>query len=450
MGSPLAAPMSKDSMASITRQATGRRLIQFTGPDNRRKTLRLGAVSQRIAEAVKVRVEQLVAAAISGHAVDDGTAQWLAGLDDVFRAKLASIGLVSRRDAAGTLKAFLDDYVRARGDTKASTQIVYGHTRRNLIEYFGADRPLRDITPGDADEWRLWLKTKQGLADNTVRRRCGIAKQFFRTAVRKGLLATNPFADLAVAVQSNWARVYFINRDQAQRVLDACPDAQWRLLFALSRFGGLRCPSEHLSLRWSDMDWERNRMTVRSPKTEHHEGGAARQVPIFPELLPHLRAAFEEAPPGTEFVVSRYRDKKQNLRTQLTKIIRRAGLEPWPKLFHNLRSTRETELAETYPLHVVCAWIGNSQPIAMKHYLQVTDDHFAKAAAPVEHALQNALQQAAAPGRTPSREEIDRSGKPATCQEIRDDAKSCDSAEDGGMGVTGLESRSVTTCGHNE
>jgi len=56
-----------------------------------------------------------------------------------------------------------------------------------------------------------------------------------------------------------------------------------------------------------------------------------------------------------------------------------AGLEPWPKLFQNLRATRETELAETYPMHVVCAWIGNSAAIAAKHYLQVTDEHFDKA-----------------------------------------------------------------------
>jgi len=30
-------------------------------------------------------------------------------------------------------------------------------------------------------------------------------------------------------------------------------------------------------------------------------------------------------------------------------------------------------------MHVVCQWIGNSQPIAAKHYLPVTDDHFSKA-----------------------------------------------------------------------
>lgn len=60
--------------------------------------------------------------------------------------------------------------------------------------------------------------------------------------------------------------------------------------------------------------------------------------------------------------------------------MKRVGLKPWPKTFQNLRSTRETELAEEYPLHVVTAWLGNSEPVAAKHYLQITDDHFRSAA----------------------------------------------------------------------
>jgi site-specific recombinase XerD len=71
-----------------------------------------------------------------------------------------------------------------------------------LTEFFGPDKPLRNIRPGDADEWRLFLIGKR-LADNTVRRRCGAAKQFFRAAVRKGLVAANPFADLKAVVQGN-------------------------------------------------------------------------------------------------------------------------------------------------------------------------------------------------------------------------------------------------------
>jgi hypothetical protein len=86
-------------------------------------------------------------------------------------------------------------------------------------------------------------------------------------------------------------------------------------------------------------------------------------------LRPHLREVSEQAEKDTEYVITRYRHTNQNLRTYLFSIICWAGLKPWPKLFQNLRSTRETELAEEFPLHVVCAWIGNSQPIAAKHYL---------------------------------------------------------------------------------
>jgi hypothetical protein len=44
-------------------------------------------------------------------------------------------------------------------------------------------------------------------------------------------------------------------------------------------------------------------------------------------------------------------------------------------MLQNLRATRETELCEQFPLHVACAWIGNSATIAARHYLQTTDEH---------------------------------------------------------------------------
>ena len=121
----------------------------------------------------------------------------------------------------------------------------------------------------------------------------------------------------AVTVRANRERDHFVTRDDAAKVLEACRDAQWRLIYALSRYGGLRCPSEHLALRWNEIDWAGGRMTVRSPKTEHNEGGESRIVPIFPELRPYLDEAFfarDEPPSG--FVISKYRGGNTNLRTQ--------------------------------------------------------------------------------------------------------------------------------------
>jgi hypothetical protein len=47
-------------------------------------------------------------------------------------------------------------------------------------------------------------------------------------------------------------------------------------------------------------------------------------------------------------------------------------------------------LTETYPLHVVCAWLGNSPEVARKHYLQTLDSHFEQAAGTTaEEKVQN-------------------------------------------------------------
>ena len=85
-----------------------------------------------------------------------------------------------------------------------------------------------------------------------------------------------------------------------------------------------------------------------------------------------------------------------NLRTTFTKIIRRAGLTPWPRLFHNLRASRETELVEYYPVQVVTGWLGNTPKIALQHYLMITDAHFEaaiKGDKGDEKAAQNPAQQ---------------------------------------------------------
>src|SRR5262249_23467193 len=206
-----------------------------------------------------------------------------------------------------------------KADAKPRTLINLDQARKRLLAFFGADKPIRDITEADAEEFYR-SQLAEGLAPNTVRRTCGRAKQFLRFAVRKRLIPRNPFADLKPTVGSNAERKFFVTADTARTVLDACPDAEWGLIFALCRWGGLRCPSEVLALRWGDIDWERSRFTVRSRKTKHHDGKGRRVVPIFPELLPHLADAFDRAEPGQEYVVTRCRDDGRNLRTQLERI----------------------------------------------------------------------------------------------------------------------------------
>ncbi|MEM8737741.1 MAG: hypothetical protein AAGG38_04590 [Planctomycetota bacterium] len=91
------------------------------------------------------------------------------------------------------------------------------------------------------------------------------------------------------------------------------------------------------------------------------------------------------AEPGEVLVLPWLTDRSSAaLRKPLQRAIDRAGVKPWPRLWHNLRSTRQTELERHFPSHVVCAWLGNSRAVAAKHYLQVTDDDFAAAICGIE------------------------------------------------------------------
>jgi len=383
-------------MASITKQANGKKTVQFVGADGKRRSIRLGKMSVRDAEKFKGRVEDLLAATIAGCSIDRDTAEWVARLEQVMLDRLAKLGLIQGQQRRSlTIAEWIDEYITSRTDLASRTINNLRQAQGFIIRILGEHKLLRDVTPGDGDELRRSMLNCLG--ENTVRRHMGRAKQFMRAAHRRRLIESDPFDDIkGCSVQADESRLFFVTREMADKVIDACPDVEWRLLFALVRFGGLRCPSEPLDLTWDCIDWDLNRFRVNKHKT------STRTVPIFPEIRPHLEAAFEQAEEGARFVITRDRNTNANLRTQFNRIVEKAGLTPWKKPFQNCRSTRETELAERFPIQVVTGWIGNSPRVALKHYLQTTDAHFEEACKPVEPsagALQNPVQYDAASGR---------------------------------------------------
>ncbi|GIX03797.1 MAG: hypothetical protein KatS3mg113_0803 [Planctomycetaceae bacterium] len=121
-------------------------------------------------------------------------------------------------------------------------------------------------------------------------------------------------------------------------------------------------------------------MTVPCVKTSKLTGEPYRVVPLFPELREGLAELFDQAPDGSRYVIQRYRSAEQNLRTQFQRVCLRAGIAPFPKPFIAMRASRATELADEYPSHVCTAWLGHSEQIAIRHYRQVTEEHFKRAA----------------------------------------------------------------------
>jgi len=370
-------------MASIHKERRGDKIryrVQFYDKDNRRRSIRLGNVNKKSADSIRAKVEDLLSASIAGCRPSSETTQWLTsqvGEDMAAKLRRAGFGEFVPERRSAKLGEFLDQYIEGRkADAANSTVTNFGQLKRILLESFAKDCDLRSISPGDADDWRQSLVERYSIA--TVSKLVKRAKQVFRAAERKGLLDSNPFADLVGGSEHNESRMRFVDRETIEKVIAACPDAEWRAIVSLARFGGLRVPSELVSLRWEHVNWEQKRITVMSPKTKK-QGKPWRIVPLFPEVESALTDLQELTAEGAEYVFERYRDRTANLRTQFGRILARAGVEPWPRLFQNLRASRETELANDYPLHVVTGWLGNTPRVADRHYLSTTEEHFRRA-----------------------------------------------------------------------
>jgi len=319
-------------MASISDDPNGRRRILFVAPDGSRKTIRLGKMDRKSAEAINRHVEALLSAKIGGQPVPRDTAAWLTSIGESLSEKLAAIGLVeaSKRAALGE---FLRGFILSRADVKPATLEVWQQPCRNLIQFFGDDKPLRNITSGDCEQFKEWLLT-QKLAPATLAKRLSFARTFLHVARKHKLIDENPFAEVKIPTANVSIRQQFIDRDTLERLLSVA-NPTWRTIIALSRIGGLRCPSEVLSLEWRHIDWERNRIIVPSPKTDRYDGKATRTIPLFADLRTYLEEAFELAEPGQTHVIGGGHLAKANgptgwkncnLRTSFGKLIKRAGL----------------------------------------------------------------------------------------------------------------------------
>ena len=141
-------------MASISTDPRGNRAIQFKAADDRRRTIRLGKMPIKQVEGIKLRAELILASTLSGQALDGETASWLGRLGDDLYSKLAAVGLVAVRQS-GYLGTFLDSYIAGRLDVKKRTTWNLEIAARRMKEHFGADRPMRTITPADADAFAI-------------------------------------------------------------------------------------------------------------------------------------------------------------------------------------------------------------------------------------------------------------------------------------------------------
>ena len=365
----------------------GWRLRFYVG--DKREVLGLGEFDEPAAVIAKSHIEHLIEVKKLDRPPQPTTTRWLSKVPVRIYDRLAELQLVMPRKISEyprTMLAFMRAYIAMRVDWKKP--VNYEQAVGSLEKFLNKkDCPLEAFTKGDAERWHR-VMINSGLSPNTAGQHIKRCRQMMKLALDDELITRNPFVGIKIDLRSDVSKNRFIDRATTEAVLEACPDQEWRVLFALGRYGGLRCPSEALALRWSDINWERNRFKVKASKTARY-GKGERVVPLWPELRAELDTLFELMAPGTDcpadsFVITIYRCSETNLRTRFSSIIDKAGVARWPKPFIALRASRRTELERSgsFANHVLNEWFGHSAEVADTYYLQVTEEDFTAAIRP--------------------------------------------------------------------
>ena len=380
-------------MASVGKDAKGWK-VSYIDWDNNRRSMRSGRVNKTSANQIARHIDVLVAAKASGGTVDLTTAKWLGEIGDVLhkklvRAELATPRFIEEPEPSVTLAEFLNEYLAAgvtRKGEKASENTLrnWSFTRDLLLTCFDGKRTVDSFSLADGKAFRKWLEKRKipvsrksptgKMNETSIRQRVGNAKSMFSHAVLEEMLPQNPFRNQVSSLRPGDEGKQIVPAEIINRVIEAAPNAEWRLLIAIWRFAGLR-KVEALKLTWNDVLWSEGKLRVRSTKTQHHAGKGMRYVPTR-DIEAYLTEAFDVAEKGEQYLFPTVR--LSNVFHRFHAIVENAGFTPWPNLVKNLRLSCENDwlTANEAPAHVIASWLGHSLAVQNNAYAIVSDGHF--------------------------------------------------------------------------
>jgi integrase len=293
--------------------------------------------------------------------------------------------LTSAKSAVNALKAYFG---------KRKLQSI----RYSDLRAYRAAR-LKDATPGDVSRHRLELKhnSKAELRVTrkiaTVNRELAKLRRMLNIAQREGWIRSNPFASgeslISLADESKRERI--LTREEERRLLDACngPRAHLRPIVIAAIDTGMR-RGELLTLRWRDVDLERDLITVQAFNTKTMR---ERQVSVTARLSQELRTLYERSPKDPTLRVFGILD---NVKRSFTAARAAAGL--LDVRFHDLRHTHATRLVAAHiPLSEVGRVLGHTQPNTTYRYVNANVETAKRASAALDaFNAEDEIAQAAA------------------------------------------------------
>jgi len=338
----------------------------------KRQTIHLGSkrYTKKTAERFKDIVEALLFYRRNEITTPEKTVEnWLQNAPAELKAKLAKAELLVVEEVK-TCQQLWEAFLKFKSATLKPKSIKnYGNCQTLFFEMFLPNESIESLTHDRLLEWKASMLEEY--KESTVAGQIARLHALLNWAVEQEWLPKSPARKIERGSFRNREFDRFITMEEYAKLLDACPNQEWRTIIALARIGGLRCPSELRLLRWTDI--LQDRFTVHSPKTERHEGHDKRVVRLFDEL----REELDRHDQTGEFVVQSFQQRTWNLYNPFQEISERAGLGRIRCPFVNMRRSRANEVVRKWGEAMERLWIGHSWEVMEKHYLLQLDEDFA-------------------------------------------------------------------------
>jgi hypothetical protein len=231
------------------------------------------------------------------------------------------------------------------------------------------------VTRSEISTLFMQLRSKAGLAENTVYKDKKNVKQFFKYLFDNKVIDENPIADLPckLSKSAKAANKPFVDLEDFFPILDAFKpeELEQKTLFAYYRLMGAR-QMEPVMDYWEDISWEDQVINRWDNKRNTKLG----DCPFVPELFDLICELHEEVVaekgkatgPIFPWLVER-KGRGSLVWAYFQDRIRRTGMEPWNDLFNSMRASRAREIRrEPNGEFWESQWLGHTEMTAAESY----------------------------------------------------------------------------------
>lgn len=295
----------------------------------------------------------------SAKAVEDGVR---------YKLRQKQLGL-AEEDKTITFGQIMDRYVAVSKANNKSDEnaIIY---RKLLVEYFGRNKPARNIKPTDIDSFKLYMSEK-GRANATINRYISAIRRAYNIQIEDGIMNYTPIKKKCMLVEDN-KRYRYLTKQEWKRLKIALPKDIYNIV-VVALLSGFRL-SNVLELSWEQIDFDMRFIEILK---QNNKGKKIIRLPISDMLLDVLMS-LNPKEKGYVFIRPETGERYKDIRGSFKSALERANIKDFR--FHDLRRTFGTWLLQAgTDIRTIQYLLCHSSVSVTERYLAITPEQNKKA-----------------------------------------------------------------------